>query len=280
MSAAGTFKLGVTLYSFTTEFYSFKWSFEDCMQKAAQLGPGQGVEIVGPQHHRGFPYVPKEFERIFKSSVQRNGVIPSSYGSYADAYFWADRDFTPDEYVEYTIPQLEGAARLGFPTVRLQYNCSPAVERLLPYAKRYKVKMGYELHSPLMFENPECQALIKQVKRLSSEYLGLIPDCSIFERYTMPGMAPSPFPPSDPRLLKDIMPYVIHVHGKFHRVVNGEVPDVPYEAIVRALVEGGYKGFVSTEFEGGDLGSYPDSFEVVKAQQAVLRKYLTKYGNV
>jgi sugar phosphate isomerase/epimerase len=204
MSATDTFRPGVTLYSFTTEFCSFQWSFEDCMQKAAQLGPGQGVELVGPQHHRDFPEVPKEFERIFKSSVGRNGVIPTSYGSYADAYFWADRDFTVDEYVEYTVPQLKGAARLGFPTVRLQYNCAPAVERLLLYAERYKVKMGYELHSPLMFENPECQALIQQVRKLSSEYLGLIPDCSIFEKGTPPGMPVAPFKPSDPKSLTDI----------------------------------------------------------------------------
>lgn len=281
MSTARTFRLGVTLYSFTTEYRSFQWSFEDCMRKAAELGPRMGIEIVGPQHHRGFPEVPKEFERMFKSSCERNGLIPTSYGSYADAYFWPDRDFTPDELVDYTIPQLKGAARLGFPVVRLQYNVAPVIERLLPYAKKYKLKMGYEIHTPLMFENPTCQELIRHVKKISSEHLGFVPDCGIFE---LPSGRPSGSPegempkPSNPRALADIMPYIFHVHGKFHRMIDGEVPDVPFDEIVRVLIEGGFQGWMVTEFEGSNLGSYPNSFEIVKAHHALIRRYIAKHA--
>ena len=87
-------------------------------------------------------------ERIFKSSLERNNLIPTSYGSYADPFMLPDRDLTGDELVAYTIPQLKGAARLGFPVVRLQYFVWPVVERLLPYAEKYKLQMGYELHTP------------------------------------------------------------------------------------------------------------------------------------
>ena len=79
-----TFRVGVTLHSFTNEYCSFQWSFEDMMQKASLLGGG--VEIVGPAHHRGFPEVTDEFERTFKSSIERNGLTPTSYGSYADLF--------------------------------------------------------------------------------------------------------------------------------------------------------------------------------------------------
>ena len=321
MAETKTFQVGVTLHSFTHEYCSFQWSFEDMMQKAALLGGG--VEIVGPAHHRGFPEVTDEFERTFKSSVERNGLTPTSYGSYADPFMLPGRDLTHDELVAYMIPQLKGAAKLGFPVVRLQFYAAPVVERLLPYAQKYKLKLGYELHTPLMIEAPMTQELIQQVKRISSPHLGLIPDAGIFAR-SVPkfrveaarrsgasesqvqrvlelwkadaplkqavdemktaGANPSlfgamemmwgSFGHSDPKSLAQIMPYIIHTHGKFFSIVDGDEPDVRYEEFVQALIEGGYKGWMSSEYEGADT----DSFEVVKAHQAMVKRYIRKYA--
>jgi sugar phosphate isomerase/epimerase len=84
--------------------------------------------------------------------------------------------------------------------------------------------------------------------------------------------------PSDPAKLADIMPYVMGLHGKFHRIVNGEIPEVQFDGVVRALVQGGFKGWMSTEFEGGVLGEYANSFEVVKAHQALMNRLIAKYA--
>lgn len=327
MATNNTFRVGVTLYSFTNEYLSYEMSFEDCMQKAAQLGPGEGVEIVGPQHHRCFPEVSDEFERVFKSSCERNHLTPTSYGAYADPGLVPGRSLTDDELVEYTIPQLKGARKLGFPVVRIQYFLSPVIERVLPYAEKYKVKIGYELHTPLIIESPETQKLVDQVKRLQSEYFGLIPDGGIFtkslpklvfdaaRRANVPpkimdrlkelwtaktgeeaareelkragaddaamGIATlcwGLFGHSDPKSLAQIMPYIIHVHGKFYSMENGEEPNVRYEEFVKALVEGGYKGWMSSEYEGHGFAPDGDAFELVKAHQAMVRRYIAKYA--
>jgi sugar phosphate isomerase/epimerase len=319
MPVPRAFRLGVTFHSFTHEYCSFQWSFEDMMQKAAQLGGG--VEIVGPAHHRGFPEVTPEFERTFRSSLERNGLTPTCYGSYADPFVLPDRDLTPDELVAYTIPQLKGAARLGFPVVRLQYFAWPVIERLLPYAEKYKLRLGYELHTPLMIEAPLTQQLIAQVRRISSPLLGLIPDAGIFTRsiprFRIEGArsrgvseallqravelwkAETPleqareklralgaddrlfstievfwgsFGHSDPKSLGGIMPYIIHTHGKFFSMVDGDEPDVRYEEFVQALVAGGYSGWMSSEYEGPDT----DSFEILKAHQAMVTRYIRK----
>jgi sugar phosphate isomerase/epimerase len=278
MSAADAFHLGVSFYSFSKEFCSYKWSFEDCMRKAAELGPGTGVEIVGPSHHRDFPNVPDEFIRTFKSSCEMNNVVPLCYGAYADPFTWPDRDFTPDEMVEYVIPQLKGAARLGFNVVRLQYYNYPVIERLLPYAEKYKLKMGYEIHDPLMVETSTTQTLIQQVKKISSENLGLIPDFGIFQKRPEIQQVP---PPSPPSAMAQLLPYTFHIHAKFRRMVNGEIPDVPYDELTKVLVEGGYKGSMATEFEAPgyyDLGQYPDSFEIVKLHHALMRRCMAKYS--
>lgn len=70
------------------------------------------------------------------------------------------------------------------------------------------------------------------------------------------------------------MPYTIHVHGKFFSMVNGDEPDIRYEEVVRALVEGRYQGWMSSEYEG----NAPDSFAKVKAHQAMVKRYLAKYA--
>lgn len=321
MSTPEPFRLGVTFHSFTNEYCSFQWSFEDMMRHAAALGGG--VEIVGPAHHRGFPQVPAEFERTFKSSVERNGLTPTCYGSYADPFMLPGRDLSPDELVAYTIPQLVGAARLGFPIVRLQYFVAPVVERLLPHAEKLGLRMGYELHTPLTIESVQTQDLLAQVKRLSSPRLGLIPDAGIFARsipkFRIEGArkrgVPEPlldravklwqaktplreaqdvlrshgaddrtfstlevfwgsFGHSEPAAMRQIMPYVIHVHGKFFSMAEGDEPDVRYEELVKALLDGGYQGWMSSEYEGPDT----DSFEIVKAHQGMVRRYVAQYG--
>jgi sugar phosphate isomerase/epimerase len=320
MSAAQPFRVGVSFHSFTNEYCSFQWSFEDMMQKAAQLGGG--VEIVGPAHHRGFPFVTDEFERIFKSSIERNGLTPTAYGSYADPFMLPGRDLTPDELVEYTVPQLLGAAKLGFPVVRLQYFVYPVIERLLPYAEKLGLRLGYELHVPLMIEAPLTQVLVRQVQQISSEHLGLIPDCGIFarsvprfaiERARARGVSEKVleralelwsaeaslddalaglqelglekrlvtavesfwggFGWSEPGALQEIMPYIVHVHGKFFTIEDGTEPDIRYEEVVHELLRGGYEGWMSSEFEG----AAPDSFAMVQAHQTMIKGYITGY---
>ncbi|HEY0188498.1 MAG TPA: TIM barrel protein [Cellulomonas sp.] len=311
------FSLGVTLHSFTQEYTSHVWGFEDLMRAAALCGGG--VEIVGPAHHRGFPYVTDDFEATFKASVERNGLTPTSYGSYADPFMLPDRDLRPDEIVEYTIPQLQGARRLGFPIVRLQHFTAEVIDRLLPWADRLDLRLGWELHVPMTLESPRTQYLLSLVQKYDTPRLGLIPDAGIFARSISArhlaegrarGIAPElvdtavrawhegldldaalhavgdpsgaapvrtwvgevwdTFGHSDPADLHEILPYVPHVHGKFFHLVDGDEPDLRYAELVRALVDGGYDGWVSSEYEG----DAPDSLAIVQEHQAMIRRYV------
>lgn len=171
-------KLGVSLHSFTTEYTSYVWSMEDLMELVGQLG--KGVEIVGPSHQRGFPVLSPEFEVQFKSAVDRWGLIPTSYGSYADPFMLPDRDLSPKELVDYTIPQLIGAARLGFPIVRLQHFTAEVIGELLPWAEKLGLWLGWELHTPLTIGSARVAYLVEQIERFQSDRLGLIPDAGIF----------------------------------------------------------------------------------------------------
>jgi sugar phosphate isomerase/epimerase len=108
---------------------------------------------------------------------------------------------------------------------------------------------------------------IEEAKKMSSDQI------AVWAVNTFYGQAPA----SDPEELKKIIPYVLHFHGKFWTWEIGQEPAIPYEQIIRALVEGGWSaGWLSTEFEAG--GPETDSFEVVKGFQEMVRGFVAKYS--
>ncbi|TFB15991.1 sugar phosphate isomerase [Microbacterium sp. 3H14] len=72
----------------------------------------------------------------------------------------------------------------------------------------------------------------------------------------------------------DIMPQIFHVHAKFYDIgADGEEPAMDIPRIVRQFVEGGYQGFLSSEWEGhafSDLGE-ADPIDLVQKQHALMR---------
>jgi len=315
------FRQGVSLHSFAHEYCAAKWSLEDMMELATHLGGG--IEIVGPSHQRGFPHPSPDFERRFRSNVERFELTPVCYGSYADPFVRPDRSLTDDELYAYTVPQLESAARLGFGLVRLQFYAATVAERLLPHAKRLGLRMGYELHAPLTFESDQTKRLIEQIEEVDDPRLGLIPDCGIFMR-SVPkqhigvaharGVAPAIISQalalwrakvllndalptlrnmglaerdfdvievfwghagqSDPGLLVTFARHVIHMHGKFFSIVDGDEPDVRYSDIVGALIHAGYAGWLMSEYEGPEG---VNGFDIVRAHQAMIARMIDRH---
>jgi sugar phosphate isomerase/epimerase len=83
---------------------------------------------------------------------------------------------------------------------------------------------------------------------------------------------------ADPRKMLDCMPYIHHIHGKFWEML----PDlteysIPYGEIISVLVEGGYTGWISSEYEGNRWihDTLPvDCTTQVRLHQEMLKKLL------
>lgn len=78
--------------------------------------------------------------------------------------------------------------------------------------------------------------------------------------------------------LKEYASKLVYVHGKFYDIdENGEVDSMDYHKIFQALIEGGYKGYISSEFEGNrrmnDAG-WVDEIEYVRKHHVLMRKCL------
>jgi sugar phosphate isomerase/epimerase len=70
----------------------------------------------------------------------------------------------------------------------------------------------------------------------------------------------------------EIMPWIYHVHGKFFGIdESGEEPSVPVRDLIALLVNAGYTGAISTEYEGWHWNYWDDAFPIVAAEQAVQR---------
>lgn len=78
----------------------------------------------------------------------------------------------------------------------------------------------------------------------------------------------------------EIMPWIRHVHGKFFGIdERGEEPSVPVRDLIRLLVEQGYSGAISSEYEGWHWNHWQDPFGIVAGEQAVQRSAAADAGS-
>ncbi|HET9126134.1 MAG TPA: hypothetical protein VFN65_14740 [Solirubrobacteraceae bacterium] len=328
-------RTGITLYSFTPEFHAGRRTFEQLIERAAELHMGPGLELVGFQSIRGFPEVTPEFERRFRTLVERHGFELSALDCNADRALRSDRMLTEDELGDYLEAQLRAAHRLGFPTVRMQWTAGrPVMERLVPLAERLDVRMGVEIHAPETVDSPWVLAQREWHARHQSPYLGFTADFgsvttqispSMFAAFREKGVGEELFDAfderwheldarsfdaheqmgqfiqlahrhgatdhainlsvfavgihghGDPRMWREIADQIVHVHAKFFHVdATGVDPAVPIAEQVQTLVDAGYTGYLSSEWEGWHWDRHSDASEQVTRQQRIIRDVLER----
>jgi sugar phosphate isomerase/epimerase len=327
---AGTgIRLGLTLYSLTSEWAAGRYTFESLLQEVADKNLGPGVEFNGAQMLRTYPDVDDEFVRMWRDSMDRLGLEPSAIGTNLDMGRRKDRDMTPDEEYEFLAVQLRTAHRLGFHKVVIRSAGKELLRRLLPLAEQYDQKLGYEIHAPSGPNDPKVVGIREMYAELGSDRLGFTADFSstmhslsptLFRTLTQMGLPEEhfavmqdiwrkPLPMQErnqefedylrahdfdparlgpftrlafnmhglvpPEEWLDIMPQIFHVHAKFYDIdEQGNEPAMDIPRIVRQFVEGGYRGYLSSEWEGhafADLGE-SDPIDLVQKQHALMRR--------
>jgi hypothetical protein len=87
-------------------------------------------------------------------------------------------------------------------------------------------------------------------------------------------MTLSMFCKQSPEQWAEVMPRVVHVHGKFYGFdEKGDEPSVDYAALMRVFRAGGYNGSLSSEWEGHAYTEAFSGFAMVKQHQTLCRKY-------
>lgn len=84
------------------------------------------------------------------------------------------------------------------------------------------------------------------------------------------------FSSQPPRNWLEIMPQVVHVHGKFFDFdASGDEVAVDYAALLPVFVEGGFNGYMSSEWEG-HMWSGAGAFDKVEMHQALCGRILSE----
>lgn len=168
-------RLGLTLFSFTREFWLRQWTLEECLAHAGRLGDEIALEIVGAQSLPSYPALTTADERELRAAFDRHGLIPTCYGAHVEHGRVPGRVASLDDAVRLIEDEIAIAVRLGFELVRLQTATAAILERLLPAAERAGVRIVIELHArPIT--TPEMQELLALSERFQTPHLGFILD--------------------------------------------------------------------------------------------------------
>lgn len=123
-------------------------------------------------------------------------------------------------------------------------NCAMGLKRLMKTAEKYKVTVTMELlNSKVNHKDYQCDHTkwgVELAKRIGSEQFKLLYD--IYHMQIMEGDVIA--------TIKEYHPYISHYHtgGVPGRNEIDETQELNYPAIMKAIVETGYKGFVGQEF--------------------------------
>ena len=306
MSAApGTdgINLGVSLYSYGGDF-QITMTLEDCLADVADLG-ATGLEILADTHIPGYPAPTSEWIDHWHALVESYGLTPTCYSSWIDTRLHKGRGLSVEEAVAIFQRDLDLAHRLGFSLIRpklgvVSLDLIPdpvwreTMLRSLDTAARHGIRIAPEIHAPTPLQSQIVDDYVELARGEGAGHFGLLIDTGIFQTAVRPDthsdskmIFGSPDPEVreqsrrrmsqplavDPADMAAVMPYVFHVHAKFWDMTDElEDPHIPYAAVVRELVAGGYRGSLSSEYEGPrDLYA---SSDMVRRQQVMLRRLL------
>ena len=305
---------GVSLYSYQQEYYLRRMDLEDCVRAVSELG-ADGVEVLGEQMIPQFPNPSEDFVERWYGWMEKYKTTPTTYDAFLDTKLYPNRILTLDESVDMMVRDMKLANRLGFKFIRVLVMVSrEIIEKSLPYAEQYNVKLGLEVHAPFSLKSDWIDEYVEMIERTRTKHFGFIPDMGIFVRRLPPVLmdwyvrhgatrkfidyigdcyasgsekekvkaevasrggneidmkfAEMAFHYScdDPAWLRKYIPYMFHIHAKFYEMTEQNIePSIPYDEIIPILYEGGYGGYLSSEYEG--QRHIQDAFDVDSVEQ-------------
>jgi sugar phosphate isomerase/epimerase len=283
-------------------------TLEDCLADIADMG-ATGVEILADTNIPGYPNPQAGWVDEWHKLLDKYDLAATCLSTWIDTRMHKNRPLTVDEGLALLRRDLELAHRLGFTIMRpkigvVSLDLIPdpvwreVVQRALPDAEKYGVRIAPEIHAPTPLKSRIVDDYLALAKETGTQYFGLLIDAGIFQNRVRTGehadstyIFGSPDPAlaaevgrtmsapmnEDPADLIPVLPYVFHFHAKFWDMTGDLTdPHTDWDGIVKTLIEGGYKGYLSSEYEGRrDLFRASD---VVRRQQVLLRRLLAANG--
>lgn len=177
-------KLGASSYSWQLSYYLGQMTLEDCIAHLASIG-GTGFELIPEQMlpEDNFLRLEPRFVDTWHEWMAKYHMTPTCLDHFDDYNLYANRTLTCQEQVDLAENYLHIARKLGFPCIRvLSTTPFEVLERLIPMAEDFGVKLGLEIHAPLSMKSAWAERWQEMIYRTGTRYAGFIPDFGIFCR--------------------------------------------------------------------------------------------------
>jgi sugar phosphate isomerase/epimerase len=167
---------------------------------------------------------------------------------------------------------LETVARVGSPYLGIIPDMGIFEKRFPRVRSNRYIRRGAHPHivqyiSEVYARHDGLESLVEDVKRMGANELDLAMANDIQHMTYV-----------NPRRLLEFMPLIIHIHAKFYEMLDDYTEySIPYEEIIPVLIEGGYSGYLSSEYEGNrhiQDAFEVDSVEQVRRQQVMFTRLL------
>ena len=295
---AGSFKYGVSVYSYVNDYGSIM-TLEDAFDHIADTG-ATGIEILGEGQIDGYPNPSSAWLDTWFGLLDKYKLEPTNMCSWVDMRITLNRNLTVEEGAAELAQDMKLAAQLGFKFLRPKFgvtsheltpepNWVHYVERNLDLAEKLGVVMAPEIHSPTPIKHPVVDGYIDLIERTGTKNFGLMIDTGIFQdrplvhwgshqindemREHMAFLNGIKVPPEH---FLDVAKYVVFVQAKFHDIdENLEDQNIPWKPVISALKRAGYSGYLSSEYEG--LRAPWRAIDQVRRQHVLLRKLERDY---
>lgn len=258
--------VGCCAYSYREYLKSGRMTMEDFIRKGVELGV-HGVDMTGYWFKSTDPeYLVSLRHLAFKNGVCFSGAATGASTVQADPAQRAQVLQEIKKWVDAT--ELLGAPHLRIFAGKLPKGATLAqgtawtVEIMRPacdYAGNKGITLGVEDHAGITQNADVCLEILD---RVDSPFAGINLDISHF----------TPTPAQDPYAqIQACVPYAAHTH--IHEAFDDGSP-IDLDRVWKMFAEGGYKGFMSAEYEGKEdaMSGVPKTIEKIKT---LCRKYST-----
>ena len=181
---AGKIKRGVTFYSYQEEYYKHEVGVEDCFAEVASMG-ATGVQLIAEEMVPNYPNPPQPWVDNWQAMMAKYKTEPTNLDTFVDVYVGGHRTMSTEEAAETLIGQIRLANRLGFKVVRpttgpVEQPATEMIERALPMAEKYDVRIAPEVHAPIPLDGKYINSYLELIHKTSTKHMGFTVDCGIF----------------------------------------------------------------------------------------------------
>ncbi len=281
---------GISVYSYEN-LLGRTMTLEDCFQEMYDTG-ATCFELL-TSYIDNYPNPSTEWIDKYWRLCEKYQLQPAELGHWAENHLHRGPGMSDDEMVEELKQDFRLANLLGFKTLRTKITCvnqicdpepgwQSYIEKALPYAEKYDVRMQNEVHLPTTLHTPHIRdEYLDFIHRTKTCHFGFNIDFGTFQYRAAEGMEHMPWSFEDvtkPEEIVDFLPYSFSCHTKFTNVnENFEETTIPYKEVIQLMVDNGWSGNLLSEYEGPLRFSAEKSPENFAAAMEVIPEQIRRH---